>query len=111
MLPIVIYEDLVRLFNFYHDGAVRQGMSYRSRLYKLVRVEDANHRPQAYCFACGIAHQRVATVVTVSMQQYKVWVEVSAPIPAEIAVLPRYQGGYDKAVFPFCQSGNCLEAT
>lgn len=88
MLPLVIYEDSVRLFNYYFDGSVRQGMSYRSKLYKLIRACQHGNRLHLYGVGCSLANHGIETVITASEQEYKVWVEVSAEVNLDSIAQP-----------------------
>lgn len=76
MFPAVTYENSVHVFNFYHDGAVQQGMSHRTKLYRLAKAFDVKYRSQAYSVGCHLSHQGSETVITVSPQHYKVWVDI-----------------------------------
>jgi hypothetical protein len=74
MLPVVVYETLISLFNFYREGQVYQGMSCRQQIYKLVSTYTVEARLQAYTEGCDLSNQGNQVVITVSSQHYKVWV-------------------------------------
>jgi len=76
MLPIVIYEALIKSFNFYQDGCVYEGMSYGQQLYKFVGSYTAASRLQAYALGSELSYQGNRTIVTVSDRRYKVWIEL-----------------------------------
>jgi hypothetical protein len=51
-------------------------MSHHTKLYRLVKAFDLQHRSQAYSIGCQLAYQGSETVITVSQHHYKVWVDV-----------------------------------
>lgn len=78
MLPALVSEQFISQFRFYHRGTVCEGMSYRSKLYRLEQVFEENHRSKAFSYACALSHGKIETVVTKSNASYKVWVDLSA---------------------------------
>lgn len=80
MLPIVICEESVRLFKFYYDDSIRQGMCRGSQLYALLQIFDAKQRSLAYELGCRLANRGHEVAITVSSQDYKVWVEVRSSV-------------------------------
>lgn len=80
MLPIVVCEESIRLFKFYHDDRIKQGMSYSSKLYILLQVFGVQGRLLAYESGCRLANQGNEVVVTASPLHYKIWVEVRSII-------------------------------
>jgi hypothetical protein len=78
MLPVVIYEPSIRLFSFYFEGNIYQGMSYQGKLYKLTKSFDAKERLKAYTLGCEISNRDHHVAITVAAEKYRVWVDLSA---------------------------------
>lgn len=78
MLPVVVHEPSIRLFSFYFEGSIYQGMSYQGKLYKLTKSFDAKERLQAYTLGCEISNRGCDVAITVSTEKYRVWVDLSA---------------------------------
>jgi hypothetical protein len=83
MLPILVYESFISLFNFYHDGRVQQGMSYNKSLYRLLKTYELNKRLQAYSLGISLSQQHRGIVITVSHRHYKVWLELRSQMAEE----------------------------
>ncbi|NJL35922.1 MAG: hypothetical protein HC840_01560 [Leptolyngbyaceae cyanobacterium RM2_2_4] len=78
MLPVVVHEPSIRLFSFYFEGSIYQGMSYQGKLYKLIKSFDAEERLKSYTLGCEISNQNYHVAITVSTEKYRVWVDLSA---------------------------------
>ncbi len=89
MLPSLIHEQLLHPFNFYDGGNVYQGMSHQGRLYKLLHTFNVSDRPRSYALGCELSYQGFQVVISVSLRQYKVWVNVAADLTPEATVLQR----------------------
>lgn len=75
-LPFVINNHQTCPFNFYRDGAMQQGICYGTDLYGLAHAFAQQDQFNAFRIASqllGIGHQ---TIVTVSKQNYQVWVRL-----------------------------------
>ncbi|MBD2058152.1 hypothetical protein H6F88_19420 [Oculatella sp. FACHB-28] len=77
MLPVVIHEPSIRLFSFYFEGSIYQGMSYQGKLYKLTKSFDAKERLKAYTLGCEISNRNHEVAITVSTEKYRVWVDLA----------------------------------
>ncbi|MEO1519658.1 MAG: hypothetical protein AAFU78_02610 [Cyanobacteria bacterium J06633_2] len=80
MYPVFLSEDIVRIFTFYQDGSLYQGLVSKHKFFKLVREFNALERGDAFNLALGFERQRSATIITASGACYKVWVDVSANV-------------------------------
>ncbi|NJN56249.1 MAG: hypothetical protein HC879_01510 [Leptolyngbyaceae cyanobacterium SL_5_9] len=78
MLPVVVNEPSIRLFSFYFEGSIYQGMSYQGKLYKLIQSFDVKERLKAYTLGCEISNRNYHVAITVSAEKYRVWVDLSA---------------------------------
>lgn len=80
MLPILIREQLVKPFCYYHEGQIHEGMNYRRKLYRLTKTFTDISRSSAYAFGTRLSSQGIDTVITVSDCGccYKVWVDLSS---------------------------------
>jgi hypothetical protein len=83
MFPVVVYEHTVHVFSFYHNDAIQQAMSHQTKLYRLVGAFSVQQRSQAYTVGCHLSHHGGETVITVSQQHYKVWVDLRSCVPLE----------------------------
>lgn len=72
--PCVVAEQQITLFKFYMDQAVQDGMMYKNELYRLARQFSADSRLDAYRLGCELLEQGVPVVISVSKQQYRVWI-------------------------------------
>lgn len=77
-LPIVVNDHQISLFNFYHDGLVRQGMSYRGHLFGKAYAFNLEDRTPAFEFANQLAATGAQTVIAVSQREYIVWIRLHA---------------------------------
>lgn len=90
MLPVVANEPSIRLFSFYFEGSIYQGMSYQGKLYKLTKSFDAKERLKAYTLGCEISNRNHHVAITVSTEKYRVWVDLAAqdaPEPVQLDAL------------------------
>jgi len=84
MFPIVVHEATVRVFSYYFEGQICQGMCCFKKFYKLVDTFSGCDRSQACIAAQALAHKDEQAVITASNQDYKVWLEIrSLPEPEE----------------------------
>jgi hypothetical protein len=87
MLPIIIHEQIIQFFRFYRNGNLQHGMSYRGQLYKLVKSFPTHTRSEAYALGNRFSHQGYQSVITVTLQTYRVWIELRAPVELETVEL------------------------
>ncbi|MEP1080063.1 hypothetical protein NDI52_32375 [Leptolyngbya sp. PL-A3] len=80
LVPSVVKEQQITLLKFYWVHAVRDGMVYRNELYGLAKEFDGSNRLEAYRFGCELIEQGVPTIISVSKQQYRVWVSLRNPL-------------------------------
>ncbi|MBL1178410.1 MAG: hypothetical protein FWK01_25485 [Pantanalinema sp. GBBB05] len=78
MLYPVLNETDVCLFNFYLNGAMRQGMRLKLALYEETHLFSVNDRLKAYNFAAQLADIGCLPIVTVSTMGYRVWVNLKS---------------------------------
>jgi len=83
MFPIVVHEATVRVFNYYFEGQICQGMCCFRKFYRLVDTFSRRDRSQACIAAQAIAHEDEQAVITASSQTYKVWLEIRSPSKPE----------------------------
>ena len=89
MFPIVVHEATVRIFNYYFEGQICQGMCCFRKFYRLVDTFSRRDRSQACITAQALTREQEQAVITASDQTYKVWLEIrslSEP-EAEVTVL------------------------
>ena len=73
MLPIVIPEEFVKSFKYWHEG-VQVGMTYRNELYAKIKVYSLDKRLEAYEHSCQLAGSGGKTLcITVSESGYTLW--------------------------------------
>lgn len=83
MFPIVVHEGTVRVFNYYFEGQICQGMCCFRKFYRLVDTFSRRDRSQACIAAQALAHKDEQAVITASSQTYKVWLEIRSPSKPE----------------------------
>ncbi|NJR39167.1 MAG: hypothetical protein HC781_10460 [Leptolyngbyaceae cyanobacterium CSU_1_4] len=76
MFPIVVHEATVRVFNYYFEGQICQGMCCFRKFYRLVNTFSRRDRAQACLAAQALTHRQEQAVITASDQAYKVWLEI-----------------------------------
>lgn len=76
MLPLIVYEDAVRLFSFYYEGYVHQGISHEQKLYRLIHCTGIDSRLEAYEAGLRLSNQGIKILITVSDRCYRVWAEI-----------------------------------
>lgn len=78
MLPTLIGEQNAHLFSFYLDRSVRQGLRYGLGLYGWVYSFPIGDRLAAFDLAAELGALGNQTVITVSQNSYKVWIELTS---------------------------------
>jgi hypothetical protein len=79
MLPSIVPEQLIHLFNFYLNGTVQRGMRHNGELYGLLQELDASHQAKAYQIACELAEHGAQVTITKSRQRYAIWICLRSP--------------------------------
>lgn len=77
MIPSVIKEDLVTLFNYWNDG-LQEGMALSGNLYACVRAYSTESRLDAYQLGCKLAEKGMQVCVTCSSSRYTVWMDLKS---------------------------------
>ncbi|MBW4513800.1 MAG: hypothetical protein KME11_01080 [Timaviella obliquedivisa GSE-PSE-MK23-08B] len=83
MFPIVVHEATVRVFNYYFEGQICQGMCCFRKFYRLVNTFSRRDRSQACTTAQALSHEEEQAVITASDQFYKVWLEIRSSVESE----------------------------
>ncbi|MCU0570237.1 MAG: hypothetical protein MUF49_27145 [Oculatellaceae cyanobacterium Prado106] len=83
MFPIIVHEATVRVFNFYFESDMHQGMCCLRRFYRLVKTYSLKERSQACLYAHQLTQHENQTVITASDACYKVWLEIRSELPTE----------------------------
>lgn len=78
LVPIVD-EQIERLFRFYKDGCLYQGINYGGELYGLVQAYRPSQKPQAYQLALALLEQQVPAILTLSSNRCGLWVSLRSP--------------------------------
>lgn len=81
MLPLVINENIVQLFNYWNEG-IKEGMNHKGELYAHVRSYPSDARLQAYELGCAMAQKGMQICVTCSQSGYKVWMNMKSSMTA-----------------------------
>ncbi|HEY9880490.1 MAG TPA: hypothetical protein V6D29_18675 [Leptolyngbyaceae cyanobacterium] len=75
MLPAVLHTDQIRVFNFYYQNILCQGMTANGKLYRYVDSFSREERFQAFEKACQLScHGRVILAVKPS-GNYDLWAD------------------------------------
>lgn len=76
MALILLQEQTVSVFRFWHDGQLKAGIAYGNQLFHYHQTFDRSQREHA-CACAWLSEQRgVPAIVTTSGSQYKVWVHL-----------------------------------
>jgi hypothetical protein len=78
MFPIIVHEATVRVFNFYFEEQMCQGMCCFKKFYRLVETFELRDRAKACLAAAEITKGEVQAVITASDRTYKLWLEIRA---------------------------------
>ncbi len=82
-LPILLPEQHVRIFEYWHNGRICTGMSMNTRPYKLITTFAAADRFLAYEKGCELAAIHTDVVLTVATgpatqaDQYRLWLPLA----------------------------------
>lgn len=89
MLPIVIPEEFVSSFKYWHEG-IQVGMTYRNELYAKIKVYSLDKRLEAYEYSCQLAGSGGTTLcITVSKSGYTLWQSLrTLPLPLKASLPP-----------------------
>ncbi len=74
METLLISEQFVSQFKYWREGQVRTGMRFRKGLFDYVTKFEHLQRHQAFDLAWRLSMANKEVVVTVSSEQYTVWV-------------------------------------
>jgi hypothetical protein len=88
VLPLVIDEKNVFIFEYWFDGALRQGLYYRNELFSRVATFDIRQRPQVYQFGCTLAQKNALIVLTCSQSACSLWGSLRSSAIKEILLDP-----------------------
>ncbi|WOD40185.1 hypothetical protein [Nodosilinea sp. E11] len=87
MLPLIVVENLVSPFKFWHEG-IHVGMLYRNDFYMILQKFDSVDRTQAHAKATEESNKGFKVCITVSKTHYTVWVEMRSRMPSIPAPVP-----------------------
>lgn len=94
MIPTVVDERSVRLFRFYKDGYLCEGIRYGNTLYRLVKTFGKHEENSAYSCCSQLLHHsstdHPAAIITISSKQYRLWAELRVELPSDAAVAVQY---------------------
>ena len=76
LLPLVFSEKQGSVFKFWFNGKVNTGLRLRNSLFRHVQSYPNQQRDQAYALGYALAQQNIATIITCSPKNYKVWVDL-----------------------------------
>ena len=76
MFPAVINESLIKVFNFYFEGNVHEGMSYKGKLYRLIETFNIKQHSAIADLVYRLSKQGVYTAVTHSEKHCRVWADL-----------------------------------
>lgn len=80
-LPTIVPESQITVFNFYRDNAIYEGMTFKGRLYKRVRLYASQERLRAFEQACDLS---ISGDVIVTIKNHKgdyvLWIDVRADV-------------------------------
>lgn len=82
MVPYVLDETLVCLFNYWNQG-IQQGMRYGNELYSLFRSYSSHERSAAYALAFEESEKGKQVCITVSSHKYQIWVQLKSSLGGE----------------------------
>lgn len=78
MAPSVLDVEDVELLSLSVEGRTLQGIRYEGNLYRLIETFEARHRLQAFCLAQTLEEQMSSYLITRSMEDFSVWVNIRA---------------------------------
>jgi hypothetical protein len=81
---MLVSEDLVRPFNYYHAGQLCKGMSLQNRLYRLVSSFRTEERAKAYAVGCKLNKNDSSAVITKTIDAYNIWLDLRSPFHPEM---------------------------
>lgn len=84
MLPQVIDEQAVFVFNFWFNNTIRHGMYHRNELFCRLGSYKIQKRPQIYQFACKLAQKQALTVLTCTVEECSLWGDLRSPLVKEL---------------------------
>lgn len=75
-LPVILNAEDIHPFKFYWKDRIRDGARYQQEIYGLVYQCSSDSRLAAYHFACSLAEDGTAVIVTRQANHYSVWVSL-----------------------------------
>lgn len=80
-LPTIVPASQTTVFNFYRDSAIYEGMNFKGRLYKRVRLYSSQERLKAFEQACDLSISGDVILTTKSEKDdYILWIDVRADV-------------------------------
>lgn len=80
MKPLVIRETQVKLFKYWAEGDIHEGMRYENRLFFQVNTFTTHCYQKPLHLARLLSQQGLRSVVTVSPEQYSVWLSLECHV-------------------------------
>lgn len=80
-LPKFVRATQGRVFSFYQEGALFQGLTLETGFYQLVEFFRAENRHHGYTLGCDLVQKGIDTVITVDEDSaYRVWVSLGSKV-------------------------------
>jgi hypothetical protein len=92
VLPLVIDEENVFIFEYWFDGTLRQGMYYHNELFSRVATFDIHQRPQVYQYGCKLTQRNALIVLTCTPSTCSLWGSLRSTVIKEILLDPTTSG-------------------
>ncbi|UBF24791.1 hypothetical protein K9N68_24480 [Kovacikia minuta CCNUW1] len=88
MLPLVIDEEKVFIFEFWFKDTLTQGMYCHNELFSKLRTFDIRQRSQVYRLACKLAQKDAFVVLTCTATTCSLWGSLRSSLIKEILLNP-----------------------
>lgn len=76
MLPQVLREDHIRIFKFWFNGGLQDGLHFRNELFYRCKTVDIFQRARLYQLATRLTEHHAYVLVTVTPDHCSLWISL-----------------------------------
>ncbi len=76
MLPKVLRETDIRVFRFWFNGALQDGVHHSNELFYRALAVQAENRTRLYHLGCKLSQKGGSTLITISDQGNSLWISL-----------------------------------
>jgi hypothetical protein len=76
MLPKIVRETDLRIFKFWFQGALQDGLHYQNELFYRALAVQLCHRPRLYHLGCKLSEKGGITLISMAEDSSSLWLSL-----------------------------------